>query len=261
FHQVTVHAMLSNPQARARVARSLLEECRRHSYYGFQLDFENIPATDRENLTTLVRDTAALLGTEGFRLSIAVMYQASAERPASGYQRWLWDQWLGAYDLREIARHVEFLSVMTYDQHTERTPPGPIAAYPWVEQVLDFCLQQAPKEKLSLGIPLYGRRWHTGLLRGEGSQAAASVNHHEALELAAQHHAAPIWDELERAPWFWFYRDGLREYVFYNDGRSFRERYELTRQRGLHGFSAWVLGAEDPEIWKALPARTANPRE
>ena len=73
------------------------------------------------------------------------------------------------------------------------------------------------------------------------------------LELAAQNQIAPAWDDRERAPWFWFYRNGLREYVFYNDARSFRERYALARSRGLHSFSSWVLGAEDPEVWKELP--------
>ena len=56
----------------------------------------------------------------------------------------------------------------------------------------------------------------------------------------------------ERAPWYYFYRDHVREYVFYNDARSFRNRLEIARRHSLHGFSAWVLGAEDPDIWKEL---------
>jgi len=253
FHQPTVHAMLASPEARSRVAQSLLEECRKHGYHGIQFDFENIPATDRDLLTTLVRDTAALLNPAGFRLSIATMYQTTPGRPASGaFAQWLWDNWLGVYDLAAISRHVDFVSVMTYDHHTERTPPGPIAGYPWVEQVLDHCLKLIPKEKFSLGIPLYGRRWYAGTARGEGNQATGTLKYQEALELAGQFRVSPVWDERERAPWFWYYRDGLREYAFFNDARSFRERYALTRARGLHSFSSWVLGAEDPEIWKGL---------
>lgn len=254
FHQPTVHALLTTPEARTRVAQSLLDECRKHQYYGIQFDFENIPAADRDAFTTLVRDTSTLLRGDGFRLSVATMYQTSAERPASpGYAQWLWDNWLGAYDLAELAKHAEFLSVMTYDHHTERTPPGPIAGYSWVEQIVNHCLTLIPKEKFSLGIPLYGRRWYAGTVRREGGQATATVHHHEALGLAAQYQLTPTWDDRDRAPWFWFYRDGLREYVFYNDARSFRERYSLARSRGLHSFSSWVLGAEDPAVWKELP--------
>jgi spore germination protein YaaH len=253
FHQPTVHQMLGSPEARRRVAQSLLEECRRHRYYGIQFDFENIPAGDRAALNVLVRDTAALLARDGFRLSLAAMYQTTPDRPGGSYDSWLWDNWLGAYDLAEIARHTEFVSVMTYDQHTERTPPGPIAGYPWVEQVLDFCLKLIPKEKFSLGIPLYGRRWYAGAARGEAAPGTATVNHHDALDLAAQHQITPAWDDRERAPWFWFQQDGLRQYVFFNDARSFRERYQLAGSRGLHSFSSWVLGAEDAGVWKQLP--------
>ncbi len=254
FKQETVHRMLANPVARARLAQNLLAECRRHKYYGIQLDLENIPASDREALTLLVRDTAALLAPDGFQLSIATMYQRPEAPGEGGYARWLYDNWLGAYDLAEITKHVEFVSLMTYDHHTERTPPGPIAGFPWVEEILGHCLKLVPKEKLSLGIPLYGRRWYAGALRQNGAMLTATVNAPEAGSLAAERKAAPLWDPLERAPWYYFYRDGIREYVFYNDARSFRERYELVRQRSLHGFSAWVLGAEDPEIWKVLPA-------
>jgi len=253
FHQPTVHQMLTSPEARAQVTAALVEECRRHRYYGIQFDFEHIPAQDRGALNVLVRDTSAALARDGFKLSLAAMYQTTPERPEPAYDAWLWDNWLGAYDLPEIARHTEFVSVMTYDHHTERTPPGPIAGFPWVEQVLDYCLKLVPKEKFSLGIPLYGRRWHAAVARGEGAPATATVNHHQAVELAAQMAVTPAWDDRERAPWFWFYQGGLRNYVFYNDARSFRERYGLGRSRGLHSFSSWVLGAEDAAMWKDLP--------
>ncbi len=253
FQQETVHRMLVDPAARQRLAKMLLEECGRHGYRGFQLDFENIPAPDRPALSALIRETSALLGREGFRLSIAVMYQSEAYPGRGPYTRWLWENWLGAYDLAEIAGHVEFVSVMTYDQHTERTAPGPIAGFYWVEEILHYCLRMIPKEKLSLGIPLYGRRWYAGSLGKEPSVLTATLSAPEAARLAEQRKVEPQWEASDRAPWYWFTRDEVREYVFYNDARSFRERYDLARRHGLHGFSAWVLGAEDPQIWKELP--------
>jgi spore germination protein YaaH len=47
----------------------------------------------------------------------------------------------------------------------------------------------------------------------------------------------------------------MREWVFYTDLRTFQDRYQLVQARGLEGFCSWVLGAEDPEIWKFLPQR------
>ncbi|MEK7408072.1 MAG: glycosyl hydrolase family 18 protein [Acidobacteriota bacterium] len=253
FRQEAVHALLSDAAARARVSKKLLEECRTHQYRGIQLDFEQVPAADRDALTALVRETAALFTPAGLRVSVAVMYRTGDAPSEPGYSRWLHDNWLGAYDLAALAKHAEFLSVMTYDQHTERTPPGPVAGLPWVAEVADYCLRSVPREKLSLGIPLYGRRWRAGVLGNEAVVLAGTMSSVEALGLAAQMKVEPQWDAEERAPWFYFYRDGVREYVFYNDARSFRERHDLARRRQLHSFSAWVLGQEDPEIWKDLP--------
>jgi spore germination protein YaaH len=254
FKQETIHGLLGNAAAQARLTRTLLEECRRYRYYGIQFDFENIAASDRDALTALLRETARVFAPQGFKLSIATVHKAS-EYPGRGdYAHWLHVNWRGAYDLAEIAKIVDFLSVMTYDQHTGHTPPGPVAGFPWVQEALDYSLKVIPKEKLSLGIPLYGRRWYAGMREKEAAMLIASVNAPEAVDLAAQMKVAPQWDAAERAPWFHFYRDGVREYVFYNDARSVRERYELAKQHGLHSFSAWVLGAEDPEIWNVLPA-------
>lgn len=254
FKQETIHALLGNAAAHERLTQALLEECRRHRYYGIQFDFENVAATDRDALTALVRETARVFAPEGFKLSIATVHKSS-EYPGRGdYAHWLYANWRGAYDLAEIAKVVDFISVMTYDQHTGHTPPGPVAGFPWVQEALEYSLKVIPKEKLSLGIPLYGRRWYAGMREKEAAALIASVNAPEAAELAAQMNVPPQWDAAERAPWFHFYRDGVREYVFYNDARSFRERYELAKQHSLHSFSAWVLGAEDPEIWNVLPA-------
>jgi spore germination protein YaaH len=253
FRGETIHALLNDTEARARLAAELLERCRNHNYYGIHFDFEQIPSGDRDAFSALVRETRAVLAEGGYRLSVAVMYQMSTGLGSADYSRWLSENWLGAYDLRELAAHADFLSVMTYDQHTERTPPGAIAALPWVRQVLDHCLRLVPREKLSLGIPLYGRRWFAGAAGGEGDVVTATLKAPEALILAEDMKTTPQWDAVDAAPWFTFRRDGLREYVFFNDARSFRERYDLAVRERLHGFSAWVLGAEDPAIWESLP--------
>ena len=58
----------------------------------------------------------------------------------------------------------------------------------------------------------------------------------------------------DRVSWFYFYRDDMRDWVFYTDKRGFQERLNVVRDRGLEGFCSWVLGAEDPEIWSLLPS-------
>ena len=255
FDQKNLHALLVDTAARQRMIASLDSECKRFRYYGIQFDFEHVSFLDRDALTSLVRETAEVLGRDGYKLSIATVHVYS-DYPGSGdYAHWLYQDWRGGYDLKELAKYCDFLSVMAYDQHTGHTTPGPVAGFNWVKQVLAYSLAQASKEKISLGIPLYGRRWYAGMQNGQGSPQISTVSAKAAAALALLHGVNPEWDDAEKSPWFYFYVDGEREYVFAENSRSFKARYDLAVERGVHGFSAWVLGTEDEDIWKMLPAK------
>ncbi len=54
-------------------------------------------------------------------------------------------------------------------------------------------------------------------------------------------------------PTSFFYRDQMREWIFFTDLRTFQDRYQLVQKNNLQGFCSWVLGEEDPAIWKFLP--------
>ncbi len=258
FKQDMIHALLANQVAGGRMISTLVAECKKYAYYGIQFDFENVNYLDRDNLTHLVYVAASVLHQSGFKLSIATVPKASDYPGGGDAARWSYINWRGAYDLKNIAEHADFVSLMTYDQHGRSTPPGPVAGMSWMEDLLEHALTQMPAEKLSLGIALYGRRWYAGMRDKDPEVLIATINTADAVDLAASMKVAPQWDEAERVPWFYFYRDGRREYVFYNDARSFRDRCDLARRKGLHGISAWVLGSEDPRIWEQLPARAAK---
>jgi spore germination protein YaaH len=255
FKQDMIHALLTSADARRRMNASLLAECRKYAYYGIQFDFENVNYLDRELLTAMVAETSAALARGDFQLSIATVPNEGDEPGRGDYARWAFQNWRGAFDLGKLAPHVAFVSLMTYDQHTRNTPPGPVAGMPWVEKLIAYAESQMPKEKISLGVALYGRRWSAGMREKDPAVTASTIYATEAVELAKTMDTSVQWDPVEHAPWFYFYRNGIREYVFYNDARSFQDRYEMARQRGLHGTSAWILGSEDAELWQALPAR------
>ena len=130
-----------------------------------------------------------------------------------------------------------------------------MAGYTWVVQNLDYALQDVPKQKLSLGIPLYGYRWYAGEPRkpDESAETADYVGNDDVKMLIDTYHPSLQWDATDKSAWFYFYRDQTREWVFYTDARTFQERLSLVKARGLQGFCSWVLGQEDPAIWNGLP--------
>ncbi|MGH9613711.1 MAG: glycosyl hydrolase family 18 protein [Bryobacteraceae bacterium] len=257
FNQADFHRLLADETAQFKMIPELIGECKKYGYSGFQFDFEHVSWTDRDGLSSLVIRAADIFHRNGFKLSIATVPNVPGYPGAGGFARWIYENWRGAYDLQKIGAAVDFLCLMTYDEHTSYTPPGPVAGYPWTVENLQYALQVVPKEKLSLGIPLYGRHWFASAPGKDDKPtvSAASISAPDAVQLAKTYHAAIEWDSTARAAWFYFYRDETREWVFFTDERSFRERLDLVRQNTLQGFCSWVLGEEDPAIWNLLPER------
>jgi spore germination protein YaaH len=160
--QADLHKLFTTTEARIAFVESLLSECKRNGYSGFQIDFENVLWTDRDLFSNLVAETATALHKAGLQLTIATVPNAPGAPGNSSYSHWLYANWRGGYDLKALAQTVDLICLMTYDQNTRWTAPGPVAGYPWTAQQLDYALQWVPKEKLSLGIPIYGYHWFAG---------------------------------------------------------------------------------------------------
>ncbi|MGA3089409.1 MAG: glycosyl hydrolase family 18 protein [Terriglobales bacterium] len=254
--QADLHRLFTTPTARTAFLDAMLSESKKNGYSGFQIDFENVQWIDRDLLSDLVRDAAAALHKQGLRLTIATVPNAPGFPGKSAYSHWLYGNWRGAYDLKALAETVDLICLMTYDQNTRWTAPGPVAGYPWTVEQLDYALRSVPKEKLSLGIPVYGYHWFAGDPGKDEkpNPSAEYVGQTEVDQYLAAYHPHAEWDGFDRVAWFYFYRDDNREWVFYTDKRGFEERLNLARERNLQGFCSWVLGAEDPAIWTVLPA-------
>lgn len=256
------HDLSASLDAQKRMNDAMIREAKLHGYTGFQFDFENLNYTDRDGLTDVVRRSAEEMHKAGVQLTIATVPNAPGYPGQGGFAKWIYTDWRGAYDLAALAKYADLICLMTYDQHTRWTMPGPVAGWQWTVENLDFALQAVPKEKLSLGIALYGYHWYTGaptVDKNTGEEkpnlSADYISTPDALQLAAAYSGKPEWDAADHSAFFCFYRDQMREWVFYTDLRTFRDRYQLATARGLEGFCSWVLGSEDPEIWNFLPDR------
>jgi len=255
FNEQDFHQLLGDSAARARMIAALIAECKKQGFVGIQFDFEHIFDTDRDALSSLVREAAGALHQEKLQLSIATVPNAPGSPGSGAFSRWIFANWRNAYDLKAIGEAVDLVCLMTYDEHTRYTPPGPVAGYLWTLENLEYALRVVPKEKLSLGIPVYGYRWYAGAVADDDkpNPALVTVGADDVASLISSFHPEIQWDATDRSSWFWFYRDQTREWVFYTDPRTFRARYDLVAERGLQGFCSWVLGKEDPGIWDLLP--------
>ncbi len=258
FDQPEFHRFLVSSAARARGVANIASLCHENGYAGIQFDFENVHVTDRDLFSAFYRETAAALHRVGCTISVAVVPRTSDFPGPTSYHKWIYDFWRGAYDYKALGDAGDFVSLMTYDQHTHRTPPGPVAGVPWMARVVEYLLKDgvAP-QKISLGIPSYSDWWYptydpkTGAVVG-GNQ----VGYETAAGVLARSGITPTWDERQQVNYAFWENDGINEFVFLEDARSFQAKLALIPRYGLRGYSVWVLGSEDPAVWTMLKERT-----
>ena len=261
-----LHHLFGSLKAQAAMNAALVRYCKIYGYAGFQIDFENVLWTDRNALSALVKNTAEIMHKAGLQLEIATVPNAPGYPDGTAYSRWMWEDWRGGYDLKALAKSVNLICLMTYDQHTRWTEPGPVAGWHWTLENLKYALKFVPKDKLALGIPLYGYHWYTGNPGlGKATQKpnpkASYISGPDAIFLLHTYNGHEYWDPVSHTSYFWFTRNQTREWVYYTNRRTFKDRYDLAKKYGIWGFCAWVLGQEDPTIWSVLPPRpTASAR-
>ena len=253
FDPDVAHRFLSNLNAQKEALQTLLDLCRKHHFYGVQFDFEGISIKDKPALTHFFQQAYALLHQHGYVVSFAVVPLTNDGKQPSDFLKRQYENWGGAYDLRSLAKHSDFITLMTYDQHRKGTTPGPSANRRWIEATIRYTLRFVPADKISLGIPTYSSYWYIRN-RSQGKIAVNqdSISYQLAMHLLNKFHVRLQWDNQNEVNYVFYERDWLNEYLFVENARSFQSKCLLAKKYHLRGISVFNLGNEDPDIWGTL---------
>jgi len=249
-----LHRLITDPATRSAGLRSLAALCREQQLDGIQLDFENLHVSDRDAFTTFARLASDSVHRAGCQLSAAVVPRTDDDRGPLPYHQWMYDYWRGAYDYKALSDTLDFISYMTYAQHTGGSTPGPVAGYPWMDASLRYVLAAGvPPAKLSLGLAAYSDYWTSAYDPRTGSRPRArDIAYPEIMKIIANAGATPQWDKRQKA-WAAMWEDhGVFEHAWLEDARAFREKLPLVKRHRLRGYSVWLLGLEDPRTWNVV---------
>ncbi len=254
FDQPSIHRVLTNPDARDRALHSLAALCRDRHLDGIQFDIENVHVRDKDALTAFVRTSVDSVHHAGCTLSAAVVPRTSEDPGPTNYHKWIYDNWRAVYDYKALADTLDFISYMTYAQHTGGSPDGPVGGFPWIEQSLRFVLSLgvAPS-KISLGIPGYSDWWYPAYDSVHGSRMRGDdISYDRAREILAKSGVTPEWDDVQKALHASWSEHDVFQHIWIEDRRAFLTKLSLVTKYHLRGNSVWVLGSEDPATWSAL---------
>jgi spore germination protein YaaH len=255
FDLAVLHHITTNAIARTASAQSMARLCREEHLYGIQLDFENLHVSDRDAFTAFARELADSVHAAGCQLSAAVVPRTDTTHGPLPYHQWMTDYWRGAYDYKALAKSLDFLSYMTYAQHTGGSTPGPVAGYPWMLASLKYVLSLGvPASKISLGIPAYSDYWYPAYnpKTGDARSRGDDISYPALMRIVHDGGGAPVWDGTQRAWYAMWERSGVFEHAWIEDARAFKTKMALVSTYKLRGYSVWLLGLEDPRTFNIV---------
>jgi spore germination protein len=233
-----VHCVISAPGSKTlmyfclfkdlETRRGLIEDVLRFSsaFDGVQIDFEAIRAEEADAYVSFLQEIKEQLPAEKI-LSVALPARTYEAKDGFPYQR-----------IGEIADRV---LVMAYDEHWRTGSPGTIASAAWCKKVCQFSQKKIPKEKLVMGLPLYGRVW-------QKQEVARPLKYFQTLDLWKQV-GTLVKREVDGTPFFEF-EQKIEAVVFYEDVQSLKAKLFCYSDAGVQSIGFWRLSQEPAALWE-----------
>lgn len=234
---------LNNTDARDNVIRQILIYSSLYKLDGINIDFENVYKEDKDALTQFVRELTPLLKEQGLVVSVDVTIPDGS------------DTWSKCYDRKALGEVVDYVMLMTYDQHWATSPvSGSVAQITWVEKNIAKVLNMVPKEKLILGLPFYTRLWEEEKTKYGNIKVTNPkvLSMESAKKMVDENNAKVKWDEESGQFYAEFKENGKNYKIWMEDENSINLKSSLVHKYKLAGTAAWRRSDESPEVWEVL---------
>lgn len=244
FSSELARSVLDSSAVQDVLIENLLSIMRQKLFIGINIDFEYVFPEDREKYNTFLRRSAPRFREAGFSISTAVAPKTGPEQTGLLYT---------AHDYPTHGAIVDYVILMTYEWGWSGGPPMAVAPINQVRRVLDYAVTVIPRNKIMMGMPLYGYDW---TLPYEPGTTARIVSPQQAIRLAVEQRVDIAFDTVAQSP-FYYYTDerGRPHVVWFEDARSVEAKFNTVKAYGLRGVSYWVLGQEFPQNWALLRNR------
>lgn len=241
FDPARARIIMSSEEVQNNLFNNMLQIMQEKGYYGVNINFEMLYPEDRELYNQFLRNAVEFFHQYNYPVSTALVPKTYDMKTG---------KWWGGHDYKAQGEILDFVIVMTYDWGCNACPPMAVAPVNEIRKVLDYAVSVMPREKILMGVPFYGFDWELPFVTG---QVGRLVDYTSALQLAANTGSTIQYDIIAQVPYFNYYTsEGVKHVVWFEDARSFREKYNLVSEYGLRGVSYWVLGLSAPQNWVVL---------
>ena len=230
FNNALISAVVNDPAAKDNLLSNLLATVQEKNFQGVDIDFEYIRPEDRLPFADFVADVRNLLSPYGYHVSVALAPKTSDTQAGLLYE---------GKDYRLLGEAADSVLLMTYEWGYTYGPPMAVAPVNKVREVVEYAVTRIEPSKIDLGIPNYGYDWTLPFV--QGSSRATTVSNQEAVRIAIEAGVPIQFDEVAMSPFFRYEKDGQMHEVWFEDVRSYQEKFALLPAYGLRGMGYWQI--------------------
>ena len=230
FNNALITAVVNDQTAKDNLLTNLLATVQAKDFGGVDIDFEYIRPEDRIPFADFVADVRNLLAPYGYHVSVALAPKTSDSQAGLLYE---------GKDYRLLGEAADSVLLMTYEWGYTYGPPMAVAPLNKVREVVEYAITRIAPSKIDLGIPNYGYDWTLPFV--QGSSRATTVSNQEAVRIAIENGVPIQFDEVAMSPFFRYEKDGQQHEVWFEDVRSYREKFSLVPTYGLRGMGYWQI--------------------
>ncbi len=230
FSNFLITQMINSPSAVETLYAELLVTLEAKEFSSVDVDFEYILPEDREAFAFFVAGLREYLFPYGYSVSVAL-----APKTSDGQKGLLYE----GKDYALLGEAADRVLLMTYEWGYTYGPPMAVAPINKVLEVVEYAITRIPPEKIRLGIPNYG--YDFTLPYEKGISKARTLGNAEATALAIAQGVPILFDEVAMSPYFNYEENGITHQVWFEDVRSYYEKFRLLPEYGLSGIGVWQL--------------------
>ncbi|MEM1118797.1 MAG: glycoside hydrolase family 18 protein [Bacteroidota bacterium] len=253
------------PASREIFAQSAIDFLKNHQLDGIDLDWEypGLPGNgnthrpeDKENFTAILKLIREKLNAYGKGKHSYLLTIATGASKA----------YLEQTNMAEAQKYLDFINIMTYDFHgageNKTGHHANLFVSKYDDNAVTLCAATAvqqhldagiPANKLVLGVPFYGRWWHSvdsinngcyqkRVIEGGGAYTYNFIADSLINKNGFQYH----WDEKAKAPYLWRPTDG--QFVTYENPKSLKIKVDFVKSKKLGGIMFWEFNGDNGEL-------------